>query len=102
VVITGFQAAGTLGRRLVDGARRVRIFGDEIPVRADVHTIGGLSAHADRDALLAWLRRFRQPPQACYVVHGEAATAHAFADAVKELGWRRVSVPQYKEVRDLD
>jgi metallo-beta-lactamase family protein len=102
VVITGFQAAGTLGRRLVDGARRVRIFGDELPVRADIHTIGGLSAHADRAALMAWLRGFRRPPAETFVVHGEAETARLFAEAVKGLGWPRVAVPQYREVRDLD
>jgi len=95
VVITGFQAAGTLGRRLVDGARRVRIFGEELPVRADIHTIGGLSAHADRAALLAWLEGFRRPPAHCFVVHGEAQTAIDFAAAVRQLGWPRVDVPEY-------
>lgn len=88
IVIIGFQAEGTLGRRLVDGARRVRLFGEDIVVRAGIHTIGGLSAHADRDALLGWLRAFRQPPQRTFVVHGEAATARGFADTIaQQLGW---------------
>jgi metallo-beta-lactamase family protein len=94
VIITGFQAAGTLGRRLVDGARRVRIFGVELPVRADVYTIGGLSAHADQAALLGWLKGFERPPQHCYVVHGEPQTAMDFASAVRGLGWSDVNVPE--------
>jgi metallo-beta-lactamase family protein len=101
VIITGFQAAGTLGRRLVDGARWVRIFGEELPVRADIYTIGGLSAHADRDALLGWLRNFNRPPRQCFVVHGEAQTAEGFADEVRKLGWADVVVPELGEVRQL-
>jgi metallo-beta-lactamase family protein len=97
VVITGFQAGGTLGRRLVDGARRVRIFGEELPVRADIYTIGGLSAHADRAALLGWLKGFRRPPGRCFVVHGEAQTAAEFAAAIRQLGWLYVNVPEYGE-----
>ena len=61
VIIVGFQAQGTLGRKIVDGAKRVRVFGEEIAVAADVYTIGGLSAHADRDDLLAWAGRFEAP-----------------------------------------
>jgi len=89
ILITGFQAAGTLGRRLVDGAQRVRIFGDEVAVRADLYTLGGLSAHADRDALLGWLRHFRAPPRQTFVVHGEAETAAGFAATIHEkFGWQ--------------
>jgi len=89
ILITGFQAEGTLGRRLVDGARRVRIFGEEIPVRARLHTIGGLSAHADQAGLLGWLGGFHAPPKRTFVVHGESATAEGFARLVHErLGWR--------------
>lgn len=89
VVFTGFQATGTLGRRLVDGAKLVRIFGEEIPVRAGIYTIGGLSAHADQAALLEWLGHFRQPPRQTFVVHGESATAIQFANLVEDnLGWR--------------
>lgn len=89
VVIIGFQARGTLGRRLVDGAQHVRIFGDETAVRATIHTIGGLSAHADQNALLGWLRGFQRAPQRTFVVHGEAETAQTFRHVIgQELGWR--------------
>ena len=88
IVFTGFQAGGTLGRRLVDGAEKIRLFGDEVPVRADIYTIGGLSAHADQAALLDWLRHFRRAPRQTFVVHGESETAMLFAGLIKErLGW---------------
>jgi len=91
IVFAGFQAAGTLGRRIVDGARLVRVLGVPVPVRAKVFTIGGLSAHADRSALLAWTGHFRTPPRACYVVHGEATAALALRDALGERpGWKPV------------
>ena len=94
VLITGFQAAGSLGRRLVDGARMVRLFGQQVPVRAAIHTIGGLSAHADQAALLDWLRHFRQPPARTFVVHGEPLAASTFADAIRtQLGWQNVDIP---------
>jgi metallo-beta-lactamase family protein len=96
VLITGFQAAGTLGRRLVEGARRVTIFGESLPVRADIRTVGGLSAHADQEGLLGWLGHFRRPPAHTFVVHGEADTARLFAEAVRRrLGWPNVVVPQH-------
>ncbi|MBI4741870.1 MAG: MBL fold metallo-hydrolase [Betaproteobacteria bacterium] len=102
VLITGFQAAGTLGRRLVDGARAVRIFGQQIPVRADIFTIGGLSAHADQGALLGWLGAFRKPPQHTFVVHGEAETAAIFAGTVRQtLGWANVEIPVQKQAVTL-
>jgi metallo-beta-lactamase family protein len=93
VLITGFQAAGTLGRRIVDGAPEVHIFGIPVPVRADVYTIGGLSAHADQGGLLAWLGAFRQAPRHTYVVHGEQETSEIFAAAIRaRLRWRGVAV----------
>lgn len=102
VLITGFQAAGTLGRRLVDGARSVRIFSQQVPVRAAIHTIGGLSAHADQAALLGWLKQFRRPPQRTCVVHGEAAAAAALAEVVREqLGWPEVVIPAYRSEMPL-
>jgi len=88
VVFVGFQAAGTLGRRIVDGAKTVRIFGETIAVRARIHTIGGLSAHADQTALLGWLGRFHQPPGATWVVHGEPLAAQALRERIEQdLGW---------------
>lgn len=88
IIFTGFQAEGTLGRRLVDGARLARIFGEELAVRADIYTIGGLSAHADQAGLLDWLRHFRHPPKQTFVVHGESSTAIFFADQIRtKLGW---------------
>jgi metallo-beta-lactamase family protein len=93
-VIIGFQAEGTLGRRLVDGEKRVRLLGEEQMVRASIHTIGGLSAHADRDALLAWLGNFTAPPGRTFVVHGEAATACGFADTIAaRLVWKAEAPP---------
>ncbi len=89
VLFTGFQAAGTLGRRIVDGAASVRLFDAEIPVRARIHTLGGLSAHADQRALLAWLGRFEHAPRRTFVVHGEADTQAGFARLIAErLGWQ--------------
>ena len=94
VLIAGFQAAGTLGRRLVDGARLVHIFGQPVPVRARIYTVGGLSAHADQAALLKWLGGFHQPPGRTFVVHGEAGASANFAQAIGEqLGWSDVHLP---------
>lgn len=94
ILITGFQAAGALGRRLVDGARSVRIFGEEIPVRADLYTLGGLSAHADQAGLLHWLRQFRKAPEHVFAVHGEPTNAAALAAKIHaDLGWQ-VTIPE--------
>ncbi len=101
VIIAGFQAQGTLGRRLVDKSPYVRIFGESVPVRASIRTLGGLSAHADRDALLDWLASFEAPPRRTFVVHGEADTAVGFAALVHDrLGWR-VETPANGESFEL-
>jgi metallo-beta-lactamase family protein len=101
VLITGFQAGGTLGRRLVDGAKIVRIFGQDIPVRADLYTIGGLSAHADQAGLLSWLGHFRKPPRHTFIVHGEENVAFAFADLIRQNWNWRVEVPGYRDEFEL-
>jgi len=103
ILITGFQAQGTLGRRLVDGAREVNLFGERVAVKARIHTIGGLSAHADRDGLLAWLRGFQKAPRRTFVVHGERETAVEFAETLrKDLRWTDISVPGRGDVHLVD
>ena len=95
VLIAGFQAAGTLGRRLVDGARLVHIFSAPVPVRARIYTVGGLSAHADQAELLHWLQGFHTPPRHTFVMHGEAEASAALARRIHEdLGWSGVTVPR--------
>ena len=90
LLVVGYQANGTLGRRLVDGANEVRIYGDEIKVRAQVHTIGGFSAHGDQDDLLAWLEPTGNAT--VYMVHGEIPVMNVFGDALSERGREPVSV----------
>ena len=89
LVFPSFQAAGTTGRRIVDGAKTVRLFGELFPVRAKVFTINGLSSHAGRTELLDWARGFRRPPRHAWVVHGEALPAQSLRAALSALpGWR--------------
>ena len=86
VMFTGFQALGTLGRELIDGARSVRIDGSDVPVRAEVATLGGFSAHADQDALIDWLSAF-SPSPAVWLVHGEPKASGALAQRIEaDLG----------------
>jgi metallo-beta-lactamase family protein len=95
IVFVGFQAPGTRGAALVAGADRIKIHGAWLPVRAEVHSLDALSAHADADELLAWMRRFGKAPEHTYVTHGEPAAADALRLRIQdELGWR-VSVPEY-------
>jgi len=95
ILITGYQAEGTLGRRLVDGAPVVRIFGDEVPINASVHTLNGFSAHADQAALLEWAGHFKTAPKQVFVVHGEAKAAEEFSGLLKNrYGWKTL-VPEH-------
>jgi metallo-beta-lactamase family protein len=93
ILITGFQAGGTLGRRLVDGEKSVRIFGEDITVRASIHTLGGFSAHADQRALLDWAGGFSKPPGRTFVVHGEVKAAERFAELLRTQKQWNVDVP---------
>jgi metallo-beta-lactamase family protein len=88
VLLPGFQAEGTRGRLLEDGARSVRIHGRDVPVNAQVYRLHGLSAHGDQAELMRWLSGFQRPPAACYTVHGEPAAADALARKIAdELDW---------------
>jgi metallo-beta-lactamase family protein len=89
VLLPGFQAAGTRGRSLQEGASHLRIHGADVPVNARIETIDGFSAHADRAEILAWLRGFERPPRQTWVVHGEPAAAEALAATLRdELRWK--------------
>ena len=94
VVLTGFQVPGTRGRALADGARSVKIHGRYVPVRAEICTVRGLSAHADAEETLRWLSEI--DPSTAYVVHGEREAADALAHRLETRGWLAV-VPRYQE-----
>ncbi len=97
VMFVGYQAIGTLGRRIVDGDPEVRILGENYPVKARIVQIQGFSAHADRDELLHWLSSLPKPPRKLFVIHGEAESAQSFGRYVHEkTGWD-VVVPEYRE-----
>ena len=95
ILITGFQAPETLGRRIVDGNKRVKIFGEDYDVRARVVSLTDLSGHADRSELIDWAGHLRQPPRHTFLVHGEPEAAFALADRLRtQLGFHQVSVPE--------
>jgi metallo-beta-lactamase family protein len=88
VLLVGYQAAGTRGRALEEGATELKMLGQVVPVRARVERIDALSAHADADETLRWLQGFAQPPQVTYLVHGEPQAAAGLAAAIRaRLGW---------------
>ncbi len=101
IIITGFQAEGTLGRSIVEGAKKVRIFQEEVAVRAKVHTISGFSAHADQNELLSWIRNFKNPQLTVFVIHGEESTSLAFAQVLRDSFPFQVNVPEWQETIPL-
>jgi len=100
IMIVGYQANGTLGRRLVNGEPTIRIHGDEYRVKASIHTVGGLSAHADMDDLLRWIGNFKSNPQV-HVVHGEAEVKQDFRDTLESRLNLQASVPAPGEIQEL-
>jgi metallo-beta-lactamase family protein len=101
VLFVGFQAEHTLGRRLQEGAERVAILGEQVERRAQVVTIGGYSAHADRTELRQWVRSLGGPVRRAFVVHGEPAALDVMASLLREEGVREVIVPRHGESFDL-
>lgn len=98
VIFVGYQAEGTLGRSLRDGAGEVTLFGENIRVKAQIHNLEGFSGHADKNALMAWLRGFQAKPHDIFLVHGEHDAKLDFAASVKqEIGWDTVVVDGYNE-----
>jgi len=94
VLFVGYQAENTLGRRLVDGEPRVRIFGEECQVKARIERIDGYSAHADEEELLAFIGAIPQKPRQVFIVHGEPDAATTLATALRGLGIQKVTIPE--------
>ena len=102
ILFVGFQAAGTLGRQILNGQRIVRIHGSRYPVRARIEQIHGFSAHAGLDDLLRWLGHLKRPPRHLFLTYGEKEAAEALCRSIKStLGWQAV-VPEYGQAVDLD
>lgn len=102
VIFVGFQAEGTLGRRIVDGADRVRIDGEDIAVRATIHTLGGFSAHGDQRGLKEWVANINNPNLKVFVVHGEPEAATDFATLLHSAFHIYTHVPNWGEIIDLE
>lgn len=102
ILFVGFQAENTLGRKLVDGWKRVRIFGEEYTVRAAIETIDGYSAHADRSELLGYVRQVQRTGlRRVFLVHGEETASLSLAEAIRELGVPQVHVPMPGDTVEL-
>jgi metallo-beta-lactamase family protein len=101
VLFVGFQAAGTRGRHLIEGAQHVKMFGQHVPVHAKIEKIDGLSSHADAGEIIRWLRTFPRAPKMTFLVHGEVVAQDALRLRIeKELGWR-VQVPWHGQKVDV-
>ena len=101
VLFVGFQAGGTRGAAMVGGAKTVKIHGEYVPVNAEVACLDSLSAHADYEEILGWLRNFERPPKHTFITHGEPAAADALRRRMEEqLHWS-CSVPDYLEGAEL-
>jgi metallo-beta-lactamase family protein len=102
VVFVGYQAAGTLGRRVADGEKQVKVLGQWIPVKCKIEKIGGFSAHADWKEVIRWLEGMPSAPKRVFVTHGEPDSAEAMAKHIRErFGWQ-IEVPQYGEKMELE
>lgn len=97
ILFAGYQAAGTRGEAMLAGAESVKIHGQQVPIRAEVVALDGLSAHADADELVAWMRHLERPPRRTFITHGEPTAADALRQRIEEeLGWK-AHVPQHGE-----
>jgi metallo-beta-lactamase family protein len=102
VLLVGYQAEGTGGRALQEGAKYLKIHGEQVPVRAQVMEIGQLSAHAGKSELLRWLSGFQAPPKQTFLVHGEPVALNSFSSAIAcQYHWP-VTIPSYKQTFDLN
>jgi metallo-beta-lactamase family protein len=101
IIFIGYQAEGSIGRRIIDGAKTVKLFGEEIAVKAHIHTLGGFSAHADQKGLLDWVSHIHNPDLQVFVNHGEEEVSLELSQLVNEQFHFKTTVPQWKERRVL-
>jgi metallo-beta-lactamase family protein len=101
IVFVGYQGEGTIGRRIVDGAKSVNLFGEEIAVKAHIHTLGGFSAHADQKGLLDWLSHLKNPELEVFVNHGEEKISMKLGQLIREQFHLQTTIPQWKEKKTL-
>lgn len=102
ILFSGFQAGGTRGAAMVEGAKEIKIHGEYVPVRAEVSSINSLSAHADVNEIMDWLKHFDKPPKQTFITHGEPIAADALRLRIKEqLDWETY-IPDYLETVDLN
>ena len=101
ILFVGYQSEGTLGRRLVDGVKEVKLFNEDIAVNAEITVLPGISGHADREGLIEWAGGIKEKPKKCFVVHGEDTVTDLFAEELKDkLGWD-AAAPYSGAVYDL-
>jgi metallo-beta-lactamase family protein len=101
VLFVGYQAVGTRGRLLVDGAKTVKIHGEMIPVQARIELVESMSAHADSSEILRWLGGFTRAPRRTFIVHGEVPAMEALSQSIRaKLGWETY-MPRHLEKVDL-
>jgi len=101
ILFIGYQAEGSLGRRIYDGAKSVRIFGEEVPVRCKRRAIGGYSAHADQPKLLEWVRHMRDSLRSAFIVQGESEASDALAQKVRDELAVKAIIPKAGEAYDI-
>ncbi len=97
IVFVGYQAEGTLGRRIKDGAEKVKIFGEEIKVNAQIHVLEGFSGHADQNELIQWVKAFKKKPKKIFLVHGEQEAINALSNLVQDELGLSVIIPKLGE-----
>ena len=102
VLFVGFQAEGTLGRRIMSGEKLVKIFGEEIAVNAEIRTLDAFSGHADKDGLMTWIDKIDDKPSNVFIVHGEYSSQQAFKDSIEDKFGIKCAIPAYGETFEID
>lgn len=102
MLFVGFQAEGTLGRRIMSGEKLVKIFGEEIAVNAEIRTLDAFSGHADKDGLMTWIDKIDDKPSNVFIVHGEYSSQQAFKDSIEDKFGIKCAIPAYGETFEID